>query len=75
MAELFLSSNYFAKALVYSKKLLKYSLYFNEGNYELNAYELIGKIYYYIKQSDYAKAFHEKFLDGKRLLEKDPNRL
>lgn len=75
LAELYLNSNQFAKSLTYSKKLLKFALYFGLKNYELSSYELIGKILYYMQHSDLAKAFHEKFLDGYCLGDRDPLRL
>ncbi|CAD8124722.1 unnamed protein product [Paramecium sonneborni] len=64
LVELSLLMYDFKKALIYSKKLIKYTLFFNESNYELNAYDQIGKIFYYTKEQQLAKAFHEKFMDG-----------
>ncbi|CAD8210848.1 unnamed protein product [Paramecium octaurelia] len=64
LVELSLLIQDFRKALNYSKKLIKYTLFFNESNYELNAYDQIGKIFYYTKEQQLAKAFHEKFMDG-----------
>ncbi|CAD8206811.1 unnamed protein product [Paramecium octaurelia] len=64
LVELSLLIHNFRKALNYSKKLIKYALFFNESNYELNAYDQIGKIFYYIKEQQLAKAFHEKFMVG-----------
>lgn len=47
LAELHLLECDLRRSLNYSKKFLKYALCFKEYEYELNAYELIGKIYYY----------------------------
>jgi hypothetical protein len=47
LTELYILEHDLKRALNYSKKLLKYALCFKEYEYELNAYELIGKIYYY----------------------------
>ncbi|KAM3134510.1 hypothetical protein pb186bvf_013324 [Paramecium bursaria] len=67
LSELQVNQQNFNKSLIYAKKLLKYSLFFNDFNYELNAYEQIGKVYYYMNQPQIAKAFHEKFMEGYRL--------
>lgn len=64
LAELYLLEGDLKRSLNYSKKFLKYALCFKEYEYELNAYELIGKIYYYKQESQLAKAFHEKFMEG-----------
>ena len=47
LTELYIHEYDFKRALNYSKKLLKYALCYKEYEYELNAYDLIGKVYYY----------------------------
>lgn len=39
LLELSLSIYNYRQALVYSKKLIKYALFFNESNYELHSYD------------------------------------
>ena len=49
LSELCINMRQFKRALNYCKKLLKYSLYANELEHELSAYDQIGKVYYYTK--------------------------
>ena len=56
----------FFKARKYSLKLLKIALIFNKENIEGYAYDMLGKIYFYMKDLKKATEYHEKMLNCKK---------
>jgi len=45
--------------------MLHHAWYVGNVNYELYAYELLGKIFFYLEDIEKAKFFHNKMISGK----------
>lgn len=56
----------YEKARKYALKLLKLSLIFQNLKYESYAYDLLGKIYFYLSNISKAQKYHEKMLNCRK---------
>lgn len=65
----FVKMKCYDQARKYALKLLKLSLIFQNIKYESYAYDLLGKIYFYISELEMAHIYHEKMLNCSKVSE------